>query len=594
MKTHKKLIAVSMVAAVSMTSPGMQVAHAEGPKTETVRMKETAYFLKDAEIYLDKTLKTKAGMAEKYATVTQTGASPEADEIEYEGKNYYVDSTALTTDVNYLDTAEKNYQAKEKAEADAEDRELAERKVEAWKNYLNTLKQDAETQKDATAMGEIDKELSEIADSVDAIAKEKDTDEDSTAPAYTEDYTEATASTQKIWNYLTDHGFTEIEAAGIMGNIQGECDFNPRATDGGLGLFQWIGGRAKNYIAYAGKENMWDAETQLSYMIHELNTTEHKAYTAIHRASTPAQAAYLWDRMFERSAGLSTTKRMEWATYWYSKYATGKDTASVLKESASYAISPSQLKANKEFAKSYIQSHNRTKEETKEKTKRKTVKTEEKENTKTESKEKENKKTETREKKNVVSSKEKGQKSVTEAKKKGQKNVNSSDKKGKKNVTASEEKEKKNEKTKEKTAQKRADDKAKEKTAEKRKEKETQKKETQNNAVQKKAEEKEMQNNVVENKTEQNETQSNAGQNAVQSNVNENKAEEKTAQSNAEGNANAVEKEEESNVEEENKAETESNTEEKGEEKQEEKQVGTETETETKQGDVADTADQLG
>ena len=528
MKTHRKLVAATMVAAVSMTSPGMQVVHAEKPETETVRMKETAYFLKDAEIYLDKALKTKAGMAEKYASVTQTGASPEADEITFKGKKYYVDTTA-------------------------------ERRLEAWKNYLSTLKEDAETQKDATAMDEVDKELSEIADSVDAIAKEKDTDEDSTAPAYTETYTKATASTQKIWNYLTDHGFTEIEAAGIMGNIQGESDFNSEATDGGLGLFQWIGGRAKNYIAYAGKENMWDTETQLSYMIHELNTTEHKAYTAIHRASTPAQAAYLWDRMFERSAGLSTTKRMEWATYWYSKYATGKDTASVLKES--YSISPSQLEANKEFAKSYIQSHNRTKEskkeETKEKTKRKAVKTEEKENTKAESREKEAKKTETKEKKNAASLKEKGQKSVTEAKKKGQKNVkdtkekgqknvNTPDKKGKKNVTASEEKEKK------KKEEKKASDKAKEKAVE-RKEKETQKKET---------------------------------------------------QSNAEGNANAVEKEDESNVEEkentakeeESKAEVEekeSNVEEKEEEKAEKTEVGTGKETGTEQGDVADAADQL-
>lgn len=74
---------------------------------------------------------------------------------------------------------------------------------------------------------------------------------------------------EKIWSGLTSVGFTEEQAAGIMGNMQNESGFNPvrhetkqknnfwpydieNGTDHayGIGLIQWSRGRRVNFLAY--------------------------------------------------------------------------------------------------------------------------------------------------------------------------------------------------------------------------------------------------------------------------------------------------------------------------------------------------------
>ena len=74
---------------------------------------------------------------------------------------------------------------------------------------------------------------------------------------------------EKVWSGLTSIGFTEEQAAGIMGNMQNESGFNPvrheisqhdaywpydieHATDHpyGIGLIQWSNGRRVNFLGY--------------------------------------------------------------------------------------------------------------------------------------------------------------------------------------------------------------------------------------------------------------------------------------------------------------------------------------------------------
>lgn len=190
------------------------------------------------------------------------------------------------------------------------DDDEARMKPKAWKAFQEKIK-------------EIEKKQSSSSD--DSEAEKKALSDKSTMSSFStsEAFKTAPTNAQKIWVFLTEHGFTDVQAAAILGNIQAESDFNPRATDGGLGLIQWIGGRASNLRRYAGN-SMWTIEGQLTFMIHELNTYESTAYAKLKAAKTPAEGAYVWDRYFERSAGWSTRTRMKNAVKWYNTFHNGK------------------------------------------------------------------------------------------------------------------------------------------------------------------------------------------------------------------------------------------------------------------------------
>lgn len=61
--------------------------------------------------------------------------------------------------------------------------------------------------------------------------------------------------TEQVWNFLKSKGIDDIHAAAIMGNIEGESNFNPDLIEvgsgAGYGLCQWTGGRRTQLNAYA-------------------------------------------------------------------------------------------------------------------------------------------------------------------------------------------------------------------------------------------------------------------------------------------------------------------------------------------------------
>lgn len=111
----------------------------------------------------------------------------------------------------------------------------------------------------------------------------------------------------RIMTYLVSQGFTPEQAAGILGNLEHESGLRTTALgDKGTsyGLAQWHAGRWENLKRFAAQQGKpeSDLETQLKFLIHELNTSESAALEAVRAARTPEDAAYAFARKFERPA----------------------------------------------------------------------------------------------------------------------------------------------------------------------------------------------------------------------------------------------------------------------------------------------------
>lgn len=139
---------------------------------------------------------------------------------------------------------------------------------------------------------------------------------------------------EKVWNYLTgDAGLTPEQAAGIMGNIKQEANFEPDLEEGpgsyarhsvrpvGYGIVQWTGGR-RTALEKAAKEKgvpVSDLGFQLAYMMQESQSRRVDAWViaraegadfgkpgdneweTLKKQKTAEDAAAFWHAAFERS-----------------------------------------------------------------------------------------------------------------------------------------------------------------------------------------------------------------------------------------------------------------------------------------------------
>jgi hypothetical protein len=114
--------------------------------------------------------------------------------------------------------------------------------------------------------------------------------------------------------YRKKHGFSEPQAAGIVGNLMAESSFNTSARNKGdgrdgsdsIGIGQWNGDRAKGLHSYAGQRgtDVGDLDTQLDYYVHELNGSEKRAGEMIRNAGD-VNSATTGAIAYERPAGFS-------------------------------------------------------------------------------------------------------------------------------------------------------------------------------------------------------------------------------------------------------------------------------------------------
>ena len=121
-----------------------------------------------------------------------------------------------------------------------------------------------------------------------------------------------------IWNYFKGKGLDNNAVAGIMGNIQQESDFNAKAVNsksGASGIFQWLGSRKKELMAYADNlgKSWTDLKVQLDFAWKEMNSTEKNSLTSLKKNMSATQHASEFERLFERSGGSHVGKRQTYA-----------------------------------------------------------------------------------------------------------------------------------------------------------------------------------------------------------------------------------------------------------------------------------------
>lgn len=117
-----------------------------------------------------------------------------------------------------------------------------------------------------------------------------------------------TLSAQRAKGYLRELGWTNNQAAGLVGNFQQESgiNLNPSAVspDGtSYGIAQWTAPRQNVFQQTYGKSIVGSSlKEQLDFVNYELNTTEKAAGDALRATKTPAEAALVVSNQYERPA----------------------------------------------------------------------------------------------------------------------------------------------------------------------------------------------------------------------------------------------------------------------------------------------------
>lgn len=120
------------------------------------------------------------------------------------------------------------------------------------------------------------------------------------------------------WDFLKSQGFSDIQVAGIMGNLMQEHRFQTSDTPGGLGIAQWTGGRRNNLLSMA---NPYDIYTQLQYLMVELNGGYTAAKNSILSSTSIEAATRAFQNQFERCGICREETRINYAYDIYNRYA---------------------------------------------------------------------------------------------------------------------------------------------------------------------------------------------------------------------------------------------------------------------------------
>jgi len=133
----------------------------------------------------------------------------------------------------------------------------------------------------------------------------------------------STANANAALSYFKSKGYSEQQAAGIVGNLQAESglQINPAAIgDGGKawGIAQWHPDRRGIWEKATGKKWQSDGSSpnfkeQLDFIIYELQRTESRADKRLRATNTVEDAAAVFDQYYERSRGTARNKRIQLA-----------------------------------------------------------------------------------------------------------------------------------------------------------------------------------------------------------------------------------------------------------------------------------------
>lgn len=121
---------------------------------------------------------------------------------------------------------------------------------------------------------------------------------------------------------IADFGLTDIQAAGILGNIGHECagfslmqEQKPTSGKGGYGWCQWTGIRRTQFFAWCKANNLSvDSDAgNYGFLKQELKTTEKAAIPALKKAQTVYEAMLSFENKFERAGVKHYDRRNSYA-----------------------------------------------------------------------------------------------------------------------------------------------------------------------------------------------------------------------------------------------------------------------------------------
>ena len=125
-------------------------------------------------------------------------------------------------------------------------------------------------------------------------------------------------------NFFVAKGLTEIQAAGVVGNLMQESSVRPTAVEygggPGRGIAQWsIGGRwnvgTNSVVSFASRRgaDRWALQTQLDFIWHELSVVGGFGLTELRNAATITQAVTAFQNKYEKCGTCAQSKRIQYA-----------------------------------------------------------------------------------------------------------------------------------------------------------------------------------------------------------------------------------------------------------------------------------------
>lgn len=150
---------------------------------------------------------------------------------------------------------------------------------------------------------------------------------------------EGSDNQQKVWNYLKSKGFSDEQAAAIMGNFaweSGDPTFNKATSSeqvdggGGFGIAQWTGGRRTEITQAASNQgkNLIDLSFQLDYFYTEMQTRterdggktiEEDGFKKINNLEE-ATEYFMYNHERPKSAVAALQERIDYAKQFLAKY----------------------------------------------------------------------------------------------------------------------------------------------------------------------------------------------------------------------------------------------------------------------------------
>lgn len=143
----------------------------------------------------------------------------------------------------------------------------------------------------------------------------------------------------QTYQFLTEKGFSPVQASGIMAAIKMNSNFDPTATapnDFGYGLLQWVGHRRDRLEKFADEigKPIDDSETQLLFLMEEIDSeSEYYIYLSSYagyewtdflETTTPREAAECFYMVYSMPMPYNVNLDLvgEWAEEFYEQYAT--------------------------------------------------------------------------------------------------------------------------------------------------------------------------------------------------------------------------------------------------------------------------------